>query len=120
VEEVPEAVGAGFWRIGVDVFVDRWMMSFPWTTRLSLDFFRSRVKVSVGTWGTISISNGCWKGSLLRTIPSKFKVEHVGDFEIDNAEKPLVLALKLLLVENLNRYDRTLVDVSLNRKRERQ
>jgi len=34
-------------RRGAKVFVDNWMISLPWTARLSLDFFRSRVSVSV-------------------------------------------------------------------------
>ena len=40
------AAGAAAFRIGVDVLVDRYMMSLPCTTRLSLDFLRSLVSVS--------------------------------------------------------------------------
>lgn len=33
--------------IGAPRFVERFMMSFPCTTRLSFDFFRSRVSISI-------------------------------------------------------------------------
>lgn len=33
-------------RIGVEVLVESWTISFPWTTILSLDFFKSRVRVT--------------------------------------------------------------------------
>ena len=36
-------------RIGVSIFVLSCITSLPWTTRLSLDFFRSRVSVSMMT-----------------------------------------------------------------------
>ena len=43
------AVEEGGLLMGWEMLVERYMISFPWTTRLSLDFFRS--KVSISTWG---------------------------------------------------------------------
>lgn len=34
-------------RAGSERFVDKFMINFPWTTRLSVDFLRSRVSISV-------------------------------------------------------------------------
>jgi len=39
--------GARLLRAGSERFVDKFMMSFPWTTKLSVDFLRSRVSISV-------------------------------------------------------------------------
>ena len=39
--------GARLFRGGASKLVDRLIMSFPWTTRLSVDFLRSRVSISV-------------------------------------------------------------------------
>jgi hypothetical protein len=33
-------------RIGVEVLVESWTISLPWTTMLSFDFFKSRVRVT--------------------------------------------------------------------------
>lgn len=49
-----EAAAAMLPRGGADKFVHRLMMSFPCTTRLSLDFLRSRVSISVRSGNTPS------------------------------------------------------------------
>lgn len=45
------------WLMGAVRFVERLRMSFPWTTMLSFDFFRSRVSISVAD---VSVCHGCW------------------------------------------------------------
>ena len=44
-----DAAEEPFWpaRMGAKVLVDTWIMSLPWTVRLSFDFLSSRVRVSV-------------------------------------------------------------------------
>ena len=45
--EVEAEAEPGAFRIGDVVLVDKWMMSLPLTARLSFDFFKSLVSVSV-------------------------------------------------------------------------
>lgn len=43
-------------------------------------------------------------------MATQLEIEHVTDFDIHDAQKPLVPALKLALVKNLNSNDRRFLD----------
>ena len=73
-------------------------MSLPWTTRLSLDFFRSMVSISASEMSAHVESYIAW----LRTVTTKLEIEHIADPDIDNSKESLVPSLELALVKDLN------------------
>lgn len=81
-------------------------MSFPLTTRLSFDFLRSRVIISVTIVSHILKSKKC-----RITFSTNIKIEHAANADIDDSKKALVLLLELLLIEDLDGED-TLVRCS--------
>jgi hypothetical protein len=46
---IPETWDGPGLDMGWATLVERYMISFPWTTRLSLDFLRSKVSISIRT-----------------------------------------------------------------------
>ena len=84
--------------IGARRLVDRLRMSLPLTTRLSFDFRRSLVSISVCC---ISV---CWKDlvAVILTISTYVQIKHAADAHVDYSEETLVLFLELLLVKDLN------------------
>lgn len=98
-------------------FVDRLIISFPCTTRLSLDFFKSLVSIStkrkplVHTFEKTKL--GCFTKGEKLTITAHLSVDDVSDAHVDNTEKTLVLLLELLLVENLNGKDAVFIDTAV-------
>ena len=60
------------------------MINLPCTTRLSLDFFRSSVSISENT---VRNTLCC---STRHTVATKFEIENIADFDVDDAEKTLV------------------------------
>ena len=75
-------------------------MSFPCTTMLSFDFFRSRVSISACDW--VSLRFNCWAPSARLTVSARIQVDDAPDTHIDDTQEALVLLLELLLVENLH------------------
>ena len=93
--------------MGAEVLVETWMISLPWTTRLSFDFFSSRVKVSIkADPQTADQQCNRTKSSLKHTVTTQIKINDVGSADVDDPKKALVLALELLLVKDLNCDDR--------------
>lgn len=101
------------------------MMSLPWTTRLSVDFFKSLVSISVQHGGQYV----CLMVLVMETTISAYvQINHITNADINDSEKSLVLLLELLLIENLyGKYTllsgfpaqavspyRTIFDLSLN------
>jgi hypothetical protein len=84
--------------IGARRLVERLRMSLPLTTRLSFDFRRSLVSISVHG---ISI---CRRACILKahTVSANVQVKHAADAHVYNSEEALVLFLELLLVKDLN------------------
>ena len=73
-------------------------MSFPFTTRLSLDLRRSLVSISkplLAFTATLYHMN-------VPTVSSRIQVNDAANAHIDNAQKALILLLELLLVEDLD------------------
>ena len=87
--------------IGARRFVDRFRISFPFTTRLSLDFRRSLVSISV----LVSIYRFASCGVQLPTVSASIQVDDAAYADVDHAQKALVLLLELLLVEYLHGKD---------------
>ena len=81
-------------------------MSLPWTTRLSLDFFRSMVSISASEMSAHVESYIAW----LRTVTTKLEIEHIADPDIDNSKESLVPSLELALVKDLDSYHRRVLD----------
>jgi len=97
--------GPGF-EIGCATLVDKYMMSLPWTTRLSLDFFSSNVSISSDKI-SISVMN---EVDAARTVASEPQIQHIANSHIYNAQESLVLPLELALVEYLDSDDRGILD----------
>lgn len=91
--------------MGACRFVERLRISLPWTTMLSLDFFKSRVSISENT----SASRSCERDTEKGTIAPRIEVNHRAYADVYDAEEPLVLLLELLLVKDLNGEDALLV-----------
>lgn len=86
--------------IGWLTLVERYMISFPWTTKLSLDFFKSRVSISGRDF------RGCWsRQNTPRTMTIEAKVQNIADSDVDDTKEPLVPSLELALIEYLNGDD---------------
>jgi hypothetical protein len=83
---------------GADKFVDKFMISLPCTTRLSFDFFRSRVSISVGT--LVGSTRNC--KIEFRTIFAIWKFHHISDSDVYYSQEALILLLELLLIKHLN------------------
>jgi hypothetical protein len=88
-------------------FVERFMINFPCTTRLSVDFLRSRVSISKSRQKkSVCIhersrprTHIALRGS---TVTTHLQVNNIPNSNIYNPEKTLVLLLKLLLIEYLD------------------
>lgn len=51
----------------------------------------------------------------LLTLPSKLQIDHIGHFQVDHSQKPLILLpLELPLVKNLDRNDRRVLDGAIH------
>ena len=72
-------------------------MSLPCTTMLSLDFFKSRVSISVRAMSGCSLSR-----QVLLTVAPGVEVDDAPYTHIDDAQEALVLFLELLLVKDLH------------------
>ena len=71
-------------RTGVSRLVDKLMISLPWTTKLSEDFLRSRVSISVNNWGQ------WWRrlvkqAQLSLTILARREIDQISHTDIYNA-----------------------------------
>lgn len=84
--------------IGARRLVERLRMSLPFTTRLSFDFRRSLVSISVCS---VSMCYGEPPTGIL-TISTNVQVKHAADAHVDHSKETLVLFLELLLVKDLN------------------
>jgi hypothetical protein len=89
-------------------------MSFPWTTKLSLDLFRSSVSISGGPrlapihFSCKAVQPRGVEGML--TMSTDVEIKDVGHTDVNNAEKTLVPPLKFALVEDLNGDHRRVLD----------
>ena len=84
------------------MFVERFSISLPLTTRLSLDFRRSRVSISVTRCQPPCAP--CQHVPRKRpTIAADIEVDNTSQSHVDNSEEALVLLLKLLLIKYLDR-----------------
>ena len=76
------------------------MINLPWTTRLSVDFLRSRVSIS-----RMCVSTETVTGQRLDTISSSVEVNHVANADVDHSQEALILLLEFLLVKDLDGED---------------
>ena len=86
--------------VGGPRLVDRFTISFPFTMRLSLDFFKSLVSISKTYFERriIHISHVTKQ----HTISAHLKIHDRPYTDIDDTEKPLIFLFEFLLVEDLN------------------
>ena len=84
--------------IGALRFVERLRMSLPLTTRLSFDFRRSLVSISVRC---ISMRRQVLI-AVIHTISANVQIKYAADAHVDHSEEALILFLELLLVKDLN------------------
>ena len=89
------------------------MISFPCTTRLSFDFFRSLVSISKKA--TIVSPTSIKKSHRERkhTITTHLSIDDIPNAHINHAEESLILLLEFLLVENLDGKDTVFVDTAV-------
>lgn len=85
-------------------------MSFPCTTKLSLDFFKSSVSISTTVQITVSA-----EPNERRTMTVQSKVQNIADFDVDNAEEALIPPLELALIEYLDCDDGGVLDGTVRR-----
>lgn len=95
-----ELVGRGALRL-----VERFNISLPLTTRLSLDLRKSRVSISARDIRTCTTTTTM----SARTIAASVKVDDAADAEIDDSQKALILFLELFLIEYLDGEDALIV-----------
>ena len=93
--------GARLPRGGASKFVEMLIISLPCTTKLSVDFLRSRVIITVNH--IQSVCSIPIPDTSLLTILSGRKIDDISNSNIDDAQEALVLLLELLLVEYLDR-----------------
>ena len=99
-EVVLAVLGGGrvdWFAAGACRLVERLTINFPCTTRLSVDFFKSLVSISLGLSAKACGQLGIWL-----TISTHVKVNDIANSYVDYTEEALILLLELLLVEDLN------------------
>jgi len=85
---------------GVLTLVERYSINLPWTTRLSLDLFRSKCKVSAKN---ALADDGKGAGGKLEghTVTIKLKIHMISYLYIDDTQEALISPLELALIEDL-------------------
>ena len=79
------------------------MISFPCTTRLSFDFFKSKVSISETTeWHSYGQSESERDNMRIRTMTSEIKVKDIADTDVDYTKETLVASLEFTLVKDLD------------------
>ncbi len=115
--------GPGVWTcpgaaMGLLRSVERLTMSFPCTTRLSLDRFKSRVIIareeSCGQHSSHPV-NATILRQVKPTVSANVQLHDRSDPDVDDAQESLVFLLELLLIEDLHREDAILRDLPINR-----
>lgn len=101
--------GGALFRGGPARLVDRLIISLPCTTRLSVDFLRSRVSISVNHGQCLSCQYWSRESRMTElTLLIGREVDDISNSYIDDSQESLILLLELLLVKDLNCQDAVL------------